>query len=264
MRNRMFKRGLGLGLMLAGMIFLVNISWAKNGNSAELEKEKCINFLPKDKFVFIEIREENEGQGIRHFGDAVNPRLTMEERIPPPSYGYKLYNNNNKLLTIEFRKRRGGSAFWIEEFPKPEIGNTVAIIGYTLNLYSSKGGGAGTREVTFIETLPSLLRLSETSEEYFARAHKIHTNWTEGPSEPLVRWPSINLIKIEKDGSIVIRCENKETSLRPGENWEDERKVRTGFLKLKLVKLSIEVKNHGIFDKDTEIKFIEPELPLLR
>jgi len=58
MRNRMFKKGLGLGLMVAGMIFLVNIFWAKNGNSPELEKTTIP--LSKTVFIFLEIEEEND------------------------------------------------------------------------------------------------------------------------------------------------------------------------------------------------------------
>ena len=244
-------------------LFAAGCSAEQGVLSKNPKKEKFVNFFPKDKFVFVEVREENEGQGIRHFGPAVNPRLTMEECIPP-AYGYRLYNNDNKLLTIEFGKRRGGSAFWIEEFPKPEIGNTIAIIGYTLQLYSSEGGVTGTREITFIETLPSLLRLSETSEEYFARAHKIHTNWTEGPSEPLVRCSPITLLDLEKDGTIVIRCEDKEISLEPGEFWHDSRKVKAGFLKSKSIEISIRVENHGVFDKNNDVKFIESKLQPLR
>lgn len=230
-------------------LFAAGCSAEQGVLSKNPEKEKFLNPLPKDKFVFVEVTEINKNQEVR-----VKKARSIPSIMPQIPWDWLLVEQHQHF----FQQKGGQRDFLRIELKGSYKGRhkampvikeaTTGLIAYTFS-FAGKTEYKVTNVVP-IETLPSPLKLSEDAEEFLANLHQIHPKTIKVTLGPTVRWDkSLELIKINADGTVEISYDNKNITLAPGEEWSEEYKIFEE-KKDKYFSIKMLIKNYGLLEKD--------------
>ena len=240
--------------VIASLVFLLSCSAEQGVLSKNPEKEKFVNFLPKDKFVFIELRETIDSRQCETF---------RHVWATPPDWIKEGYENwLAGHMPKDWWSKREGWAGWPTKPVMTE--KTMAICAYSLYFYKFNGGYGLTKLVS-IERLPSMLRLPEDIDNNLKDLHLLIPT----SSSPLIRWPgSVELLKTKRDGTVVVRFKNgdinqpgkgtgvfrqkdKSVILAPGKRWSVSyfRKQEDG----KQFEMPMMIINRGLRNRGVEV-----------
>lgn len=205
-------------LILVIVFSAVGLSFAQQTSAATQEQE-FTNPLPKDKFVFLEIRENNLTQPIK-----------LLEAGPSILWGNEGFNISRSTIIL--------------------VSNATVELGKVVFFYEFRTPFFSITKLNFSDTLPFTPISTLFIEEEIKTAHINNKIGGIKSFEKIVR-PNIVIAKVYSNGGIIIIYNKNEISLLPGQAID--KKIELKYIFKKPIEINIKIVNRGVFKKENVI-----------